>query len=218
MPSTISDFLSQLRFPYLFVLTAGIFFLDLLVPDVVPFADEILLGLEPYCCRNSRGSKAMGRDRGTFATRPGIPLAALVLLTAYTTASGPAKEAPGDTALKKWLGMWNSQIEIRPAAWSVKFQKLSGTVKAEWILNGRYQQISSHAGEYETRELQRYESKSGKYHKWVFSSDGSNSFWSGAWEDESATMTWEYVDFGAGLKARSWIVLSATGNTNRICS
>ncbi len=45
MPSTISDFLSQLRFPYLFVLTAGIFFLDLLVPDVVPFADEILLGL-----------------------------------------------------------------------------------------------------------------------------------------------------------------------------
>ena len=45
MPSTISDFLSQLRFPYLFVLTAGIFFLDLLVPDLVPFADEILLGL-----------------------------------------------------------------------------------------------------------------------------------------------------------------------------
>ena len=45
MPSTISDFLSQLRFPYLFVLTAGVFFLDLLVPDLVPFADEILLGL-----------------------------------------------------------------------------------------------------------------------------------------------------------------------------
>ena len=45
MPSTISDFLSQLRFPYLFLLTAGVFFLDLLVPDLVPFADEILLGL-----------------------------------------------------------------------------------------------------------------------------------------------------------------------------
>ena len=45
MPSTISDFLSQLRFPYLFLLTSGVFFLDLLVPDLVPFADEILLGL-----------------------------------------------------------------------------------------------------------------------------------------------------------------------------
>ncbi len=79
---------------------------------------------------------------------------------------------------------------------------MSGTAKAEWILNGRYQQISSHTGEYETRELQRYEPRSGKYHKWVFSSDGSNSFWIGGWDAESSTMTWEYIDFGAGLKGR----------------
>ena len=45
MSSTLSDFLSQLRFPYLFLLTAAVFFLDVLVPDLVPFADEILLGL-----------------------------------------------------------------------------------------------------------------------------------------------------------------------------
>ena len=45
MPSTISEYLSQLRFPYLFLLTAAVFFLNVLVPDVVPFADEILLGL-----------------------------------------------------------------------------------------------------------------------------------------------------------------------------
>ena len=45
MPTTISEFLSQLRFPYLFLLTAAVFFLDVLVPDLVPFADEILLGL-----------------------------------------------------------------------------------------------------------------------------------------------------------------------------
>ena len=45
MPSTISEFLSQLRFPYLFLLTAAVFFLDVLVPDLVPFVDEILLGL-----------------------------------------------------------------------------------------------------------------------------------------------------------------------------
>ncbi len=44
MPSTISEFLSQLRFPYLFLLTAAVFFLDVLVPDLVPFFDEILLG------------------------------------------------------------------------------------------------------------------------------------------------------------------------------
>lgn len=36
---------SGLRFPWLFAITATIFLADLLVPDVIPFADEILLGL-----------------------------------------------------------------------------------------------------------------------------------------------------------------------------
>jgi len=41
----ITRFAGRLRFPTLFWLTAALFVLDLLVPDVVPFADEILLGL-----------------------------------------------------------------------------------------------------------------------------------------------------------------------------
>lgn len=38
-------YFSQLRYPWLFALTAGLFVLDLLVPDMLPFADELLLGL-----------------------------------------------------------------------------------------------------------------------------------------------------------------------------
>lgn len=38
-------FAGRLRFPTLFACTAGLFLLDVVVPDVVPFADEILLGL-----------------------------------------------------------------------------------------------------------------------------------------------------------------------------
>jgi hypothetical protein len=38
-------FASGLRFPTLFWITAGLFLLDLLIPDLVPFADELLLGL-----------------------------------------------------------------------------------------------------------------------------------------------------------------------------
>jgi Family of unknown function (DUF6116) len=34
-----------LRFPRLLALTAGIFVLDLVLPDLIPFVDEILLGL-----------------------------------------------------------------------------------------------------------------------------------------------------------------------------
>jgi hypothetical protein len=37
--------LGRLSFPRLFLLSAALFFLDLLVPDFIPFADEILLGL-----------------------------------------------------------------------------------------------------------------------------------------------------------------------------
>jgi hypothetical protein len=37
--------LAQLRFPRLFALTAALFAFDLVVPDLIPFADEILFGL-----------------------------------------------------------------------------------------------------------------------------------------------------------------------------
>jgi hypothetical protein len=43
--SFLKDYASRLRFPRLFLLTATLFVVDLLIPDVVPFADEILLAL-----------------------------------------------------------------------------------------------------------------------------------------------------------------------------
>ena len=36
---------SRLRFPYLFVLTAVLFVLNLFIPDVLPLADELIMGL-----------------------------------------------------------------------------------------------------------------------------------------------------------------------------
>ena len=36
---------SNLRFPKLLAITTGLFVIDLFFPDVVPFVDEILLGL-----------------------------------------------------------------------------------------------------------------------------------------------------------------------------
>jgi len=38
-------FAARLRFPNLLALTVGLFLIDLIVPDMIPFADEILLGL-----------------------------------------------------------------------------------------------------------------------------------------------------------------------------
>ena len=41
----VTRFAAGLRFPTLFALVAGLFVFDLLVPDLVPFVDEILLAL-----------------------------------------------------------------------------------------------------------------------------------------------------------------------------
>ncbi|MBP6078688.1 MAG: hypothetical protein KA505_07770 [Xanthomonadales bacterium] len=44
MPAFILSFLAQLRFRTLFLVTATIFVTDLLIPDLIPFVDELLLG------------------------------------------------------------------------------------------------------------------------------------------------------------------------------
>ena len=36
---------SSLRFPYLLLLTSVLFVFNLFIPDVVPFVDEIIMGL-----------------------------------------------------------------------------------------------------------------------------------------------------------------------------
>jgi hypothetical protein len=41
----VTRFAAGLRFPTLFMVMAGLFVLDLLLPDFIPFADEILLAL-----------------------------------------------------------------------------------------------------------------------------------------------------------------------------
>ncbi|MDJ0805672.1 MAG: hypothetical protein QNJ78_02445 [Gammaproteobacteria bacterium] len=45
LTSSILKFADKLRFRQLFLLTAALFVIDLLIPDMLPFADELLLGL-----------------------------------------------------------------------------------------------------------------------------------------------------------------------------
>lgn len=45
LPGVLLGFAQRLRFPHLFLLILGLFVLDLLLPDFIPFIDEILLGM-----------------------------------------------------------------------------------------------------------------------------------------------------------------------------
>ncbi len=47
----------RLRFPYLFLAAAGLFVVDALVPDLIPFIDEILLGLGTLLLANFKNRK-----------------------------------------------------------------------------------------------------------------------------------------------------------------
>lgn len=42
---SVLGYASRMRFPKLFMLTTVLFLIDLVVPDVIPLVDEILLGL-----------------------------------------------------------------------------------------------------------------------------------------------------------------------------
>jgi hypothetical protein len=43
--AAILRYVSALRFPWLLAVAAALFVIDLLLPDIIPFADELLLGL-----------------------------------------------------------------------------------------------------------------------------------------------------------------------------
>jgi len=53
-------FLGRLSYPRLFTLTAALFAIDLVVPDVIPFADELLLGLGTLLLANWKKRKDPG--------------------------------------------------------------------------------------------------------------------------------------------------------------
>jgi hypothetical protein len=58
--SLVTRFASRLRFPTLFAIVAGLFLVDLFVPDVVPFFDEVMLALGTLLLgslRKRRGSE-----------------------------------------------------------------------------------------------------------------------------------------------------------------
>jgi hypothetical protein len=56
----VTRFASGLRFPTLFKIVAALFVLDLVVPDVIPFYDELLLALGTRLLGSLKTRRAAG--------------------------------------------------------------------------------------------------------------------------------------------------------------
>jgi hypothetical protein len=64
----VTRFASGLRYPTLFKVVAGLFVADLLLPDVIPFIDEILLALGTLLLGAMRKRRAVLPAAGDFNT------------------------------------------------------------------------------------------------------------------------------------------------------
>ena len=56
---------SSLRFPYLFLLMTVLFVFNLFIPDVVPFADEIIMGLVAALLASLRKKQGEEKSSGS---------------------------------------------------------------------------------------------------------------------------------------------------------
>ena len=58
----LERFAGSLRFPQLFTITLILFVVDLIVPDMIPFADEVLLGLATLLLGSWKKRRQTGRE------------------------------------------------------------------------------------------------------------------------------------------------------------
>ena len=61
----LTGYASGLRFPVLFAVVGAVFLLDLLIPDFIPFADEVLLGLLTVLIGSFRAQRGPAGAEGT---------------------------------------------------------------------------------------------------------------------------------------------------------
>ncbi len=117
----------------------------------------------------------------------------ITLQTVATSSSGKSSEMK---VLDHWVGSWKSNVVAKPSAWIPGGMKRAETKKIDWILDYQFQQATTRSDDEESREINHYDPKGGRYQKWTFNSKGEHSYWSGSWNQKTKTMTWklEFVE------------------------
>src|SRR5712692_5462637 len=118
-----------------------------------------------------------------------------------TTKEQPAQVPPKPPQLKvleKFVGTWDSETVGKPAEWTPKGVKTTGTNKYEWVLGGRFMQNTEQIGDAAVLGWWTYDTSAKAYRGWFFMSDGSIVEWKGQWDNEAGGLRME-ADMGNGI-------------------
>ena len=127
----------------------------------------------------------------------------VVFVTSLIAATATARQSDEVKVLNRWIGDWKSEVVIKPSRWIPEERQWIEENEVQWLYDRHMHMllIKNHNEDQENLALQRYNHQRNKYEMWTYGSDVS-SYYLGGWDEKSTTMTWEYVDFGAGIRGR----------------
>ncbi len=103
--------------------------------------------------------------------------------------------------LERFIGKWKFDMISKPAEWTPKERRLTGTSTNEWVLNGRYQRHKTKWDNgNESFEMLTYDPRKKTYRTWYFDAGGNSNEMTGTWDEKSKTLTTK-GDFGNGITA-----------------
>lgn len=116
----------------------------------------------------------------------------------HSSAQPPAKP-PELKVLERFIGKWKIETISKPAEWTPKEERFTGTSTNEWVLDGWFQhhKVKDDQGT-EGIELLTFDPRMKTYRYWSFFSNGLIKEMTGEWDEKSKTFTTK-ADIGNGI-------------------
>ncbi len=114
--------------------------------------------------------------------------------TGYINAQQLSKNDAFDI-LSKWEGKWKNSVIFEKSVWVSKNYETRGITDSTLILSNNYIEMTAYGSSETNKNIICYDQNSNQFHRWEFKSDGTNTFWTGKWNQKNNTMIWSYIDF-----------------------
>ncbi len=124
-----------------------------------------------------------------------------------TTCYGVAQDEPYDLKqLKARIGTWDSEMTVKPAAWTPEGAHLECVVVTQPILKGRFIRSTYSAGDYEFLAVATYDAKEKVYRLWMYDSMGAfpKGDNCGKWNATSRTIDWRNDQGDGTVSTSKW--------------